>query len=57
MKEKYGGVERAIEQGSAYRVLRSIFPMAQQRKENSEVRFSLTVFVSFIRNHKVLRLI
>jgi hypothetical protein len=26
IKEKYGGVDRAIEQGSAYRVLRSIFP-------------------------------
>jgi len=37
IKQKYGGVERAIEQGSAYRVLRSIFPTKEliPEKENS----------------------
>ncbi len=37
IKEKYGGVDRAIEQGSAYRVLRSIFPTKDllPEKDNS----------------------
>lgn len=41
LKQKYGGVERAIEQGSAYRVLRSMFPMRKtvEDKDSKEKSF------------------
>jgi len=37
LKEKFGSIHSAIEQGSAYKVLRSIFPTA--KPVANEVRF------------------
>ena len=51
IKQKYGGVDRAIEQGSAYRVLRSIFPTKEliPDKDNS-VTGGQQVTVDFLSN-------
>jgi hypothetical protein len=29
LKDKFGNIEKAIDQGAAYRVLRSVFPMSK----------------------------